>query len=50
MATLRIVLLVAAMLCFALATLGPEKVGPIRINLIAGGLFCWSLTQAPFLK
>ena len=51
MTTLRVILMVLSMLCFGLATLGPDsKFGTVRLNLIAGGLFCWSLTQVLPLK
>ncbi len=38
--SLQHVLLVVACICFGLATIGVAT----RINLVAAGLFCWSLT------
>jgi len=40
MAILRVVLLVAAFICFLLATVGTNA----KINLLALGLACWILT------
>lgn len=42
MATLGLILMVAAFVLFLLAAIGVPI--PSRFNLIAGGLACWSLT------
>jgi len=41
MITVRLVLLVLALIAFALAALGVQS----RFNLMAVGLFCWALSQ-----
>jgi len=41
--TLKLVLLIVALVLFALAAFG---VPSSRFSLIAGGLFCWCLSQA----
>ncbi len=38
--TLHAVLLIVACVCFGLAVIGI----PSKVNLVAAGLFCWSLT------
>jgi hypothetical protein len=45
-ANLHLILVILALLCFALCTLG---VASGRISLLALGLFCWLLTET-FVK
>ena len=45
-ASVRIFLLVLALVLFLGAAIGwPAPIEPYRVKIVAGGLFCWCLSQ-----